>query len=746
MKKIVLIITGLIYSYPAFALSLKQPSKWFSIPVVGITEIKTFPDGIEAEYKGTIAYKNKLAFRKLSFEISCRFDGYADKALLFQFNKERRDSSIDDHHLHEMDKHNRGHGLLFYQDGRMAIVKTSGPQVANVMAMMDGQLDFSSLQKIEIQQKKQNDNMLHVQVTEVNSGKIYTADIPLEPGYHAEGFLGATIYEGRTTVSLRNIFFQGTELITDLNETPRPVYMADFFQKDNRRLVHWRYDEWTTDFDYVRVESPDGKIIDMLKYPKDYWDVPLDYNQQTVVLRTVNIDGHASEPISVELKDNHSSYYEKNTPDRIAIKPNDDVAQFVKASSGEPFIVKGVNYVRLRFGEHANFEGITKHYPAYYDPYDSETLFKILKKYGFNSVRIFIAGRNTFDPGIAGNYETTQGVYKPYMDNFIDFLQRAQKYGIYVYPTLCDGELPLNRYYAEMLLDQIPDDIIKVMKKLSENDSRLYYTKKGINAKKQYLSDFLFYIQKKDPCLLKSFLGLELENELYILANQWPFDMKEGIVEGPDGKSYNMSNDQQRQSLYENGLLYYFKSMVAATKSIDPELLVSQGFYTLRIVDKDPDKHYGVQMKDCPNPGFPPVATLVGQSDVNFLDIHIYHVRKEENVEKGYRLDMETTRFYTPTMQPILKQKPFFLGEFGSFKFMATTFQQAQTDMLLTCDLAIKDKAQGHMIWTFDTFEQRSLWHAMEDESFLKELSLLYRKYLNSKNDLMCNKDDNISY
>jgi hypothetical protein len=328
-----------------------------------------------------------------------------------------------------------------------------------------------------------------------------------------------------------------------------------------------------------------------------------------------------------------------------------------------------------------------------------------------------------FDPGIAGNFETTQGVYGPYMDNFIDFLQRAKKYDIYIYPTLCDGELPLNRHYVQMMHEQIPDNITEVMQKMSRSDGALYFTQKGIDAKKQYLTEFLKYIQQKDPLLLSTLLGLELENEFYILADQWPFDLEKGIVSGADGNLYDMADDKQRQLLYENGLLYYFKSMVRTVKSIDPNLLVSQGFYTPRIVDKDPNANYGVRMKNCSNPGFPPTAVLLGKSDLDFLDIHIYHIRKDETVEQGYRRDMETTLFYSPEMKSILKQKPFILGEFGSFKFMAPTLQQAQKNMLTTCDLAMKDHAQGHMIWTFDTFEQRSLWHVMEDEAFLRELS-----------------------
>ena len=84
---------------------------------------------------------------------------------------------------------------------------------------------------------------------------------------------------------------------------------------------------------------------------------------------------------------------------------------------------------------------------------------------------------------------------------------------------------------------------------------------------------------------------------------------------------------------------------------------------------------------------------------------------------------MKSTGLYSPEMQSILKDKPYILGEFGSFKFMAKTFNQAKKNILKTRDLALEDNAQGYMMWTFDCFEQRSIWQVMEDESFLKDLA-----------------------
>ena len=78
-------------------------------------------------------------------------------------------------------------------------------------------------------------------------------------------------------------------------------------------------------------------------------------------------------------------------------------------------------------------------------------MFSTLSKTGYNTVRVFIIGRNPVNPGIGGDYDTTKALYEPYMENVIDFLRRATQHGIRVFPTFGDGGLPLNAYYRERL-------------------------------------------------------------------------------------------------------------------------------------------------------------------------------------------------------------------------------------------------------------------------------------------------------
>jgi hypothetical protein len=699
---------------------LAEPDKWFSLPFVGISTIEAGTDCIEVQNKGTVAYKNRLEFEELNFDLNFSFDGEQDKVFLLQFNKQYRDSSINQHHL--IDNSTRAYGLAFYKNCRVQIVKTKDGAYEHVLMDINEPVDFSLLKKISLRQNKTEDGKLNITVSIGQKGKEYSVSDAIEEGYSSGGFIGMTIYEGRTKVKLSDISFKGKEVATNLGVKPRPVYFGDFFDEGNRKLVHWSYDNTTTDYDFVRIEDGSGKLLDMVKYPQDFWIVPQNVNADKINLTTVNIDGHASEAVSILTKDDHKEYYSTKPQERIAVRKGEPYAEFIEKDSNKPFVLKGFNYVRLRFGEHVNFEAQTVHYPSFYDSYETETVMKTLKKHGFNTLRVFIVGRTACDPGIAGDYEKTQGVYGPYMDNFIDFLKRAKKYGLYIYPAMCDGELPLNRYYLK-LVDEI-------MNKISEPlfngcwHNALYLTTEGLEAKKQYIRDFLGYIKNKDPNLFTTFLAIECQNELYWNAKQWPFKLEEGIVKGANGKEYDMSKDLDRQNMFDEGVNFYHAQMVETIKSVEPNLLVGEGFYTPRIVDKDPNVNFGLRMKGCPNPGFPPGINIIGRGPLDFLDIHIYHVKKDDTVDSGFKKDFASSNFYAPEMAGILKNKPFILGEYGSFKFIADTFEKAKKDIIETKELARKAGARGQMMWTLDTFEQRMLWHAVEDNgSFLDELA-----------------------
>jgi endo-1,4-beta-mannosidase len=167
--------------------------------------------------------------------------------------------------------------------------------------------------------------------------------------------------------------------------------------------------------------------------------------------------------------------------------------------------------------------------------------------------------------------------------------------------------------------------------------------------------------------------------------------------------------------------------MAEAIKSVDPEMLVSEGVFTPRIVGKDYNgDSFGVRVGKNTDMRFPPQASVIAGGAIDFVDIHIYYVKKDFDLAESYRLDMISIGLYDPKMKIILPQKPFVLGEFGAFKFIANTAAQARQDMLQTRDLALKDRAQGYLLWTFDTTEQKCLWNATGlGDDFIRDLGAM---------------------
>ena len=397
--------------------------------------------------------------------------------------------------------------------------------------------------------------------------------------------------------------------------------------------------------------------------------------------------------------------------ERIVVKPGKERAEFVLKQSGQPFFVKGFNYIRLR-KDHATFDADTETTKAHYDPKRAEAMFRTLSKCGYNTVRVFVIGRNPINPGIAGDYKTTKAIYGPYMDNFMDFLRRATRHNIRVFPTFGDGGLPLNAYYRER---DIPGK--------GHNRNALFLTRAGIDARVEHITSFLSYIKDEEPNLLPTLLGLQCQNEAYLRADAWPFNEKAGTFTAANGKTYDLADTRERQALMDEGYRHYHKRIVDAVKAIDPEMLVAEGVFVPRAVGKDPKKHAGVWPGTTRDERYPPTLTAIGTGSLDFLDVHFYHSTPDpKKVASQCRLNFGATGFFTPEMAESRKKTPVIMGEFGAFDLHEKTFAAAVNNLVQVRDLALMERVNGMLFWTYDCQEQAKLYHAADD------WPLFYRK------------------
>ncbi len=399
-------------------------------------------------------------------------------------------------------------------------------------------------------------------------------------------------------------------------------------------------------------------------------------------------------------------------PPRIRVRAGGDRAVFARGAEAAPFPIKGFNYVRLRGGDHATFDADTDSTKAHYDPDRAEAMLRVLEAAGCNTVRVFVAGRSRGNPGIAGNPETTKGPYGPYMDNVMDFLRRAARHGVYVFPTFGDGELPLSRHYQAMLHAE------------QRGKNAIYFTKEGIEAKKAYVADFLRAIREKDPALLSTLLGVQGQNELYVACDRWPFTVREGKLAMPNGRSYDMASDRERRLLMDEGLRHYHDEIAKAAKAVDPQVLVAEGIFTMRAVGKTLKTHEGISPDTKGDKRCPPGLPTLGSGTLDFMDIHFYPVRRGADLGEDFRTDMDSSLLFAPEMEAIRKKKPILLGEFGAFRHVQKDFAEVERQMLAVRDLAVAEGLNGWLYWTYDCREQESLWNAMDGgEDFVRKLS-----------------------
>lgn len=396
--------------------------------------------------------------------------------------------------------------------------------------------------------------------------------------------------------------------------------------------------------------------------------------------------------------------------ERIAVKPGIRGAQFVLKNSGTPFFVKGFNYIRLQPG-HSTFDASTDSTEAHYEPERAEDMFQTLEKHGYNTVRVFLIGRSPANPGIGGNYETTQGNYEPYMDNVIDFLRRATLHNIRVFPTFGDGGLPRNAYYYDRFETGV------------KNKNVMILTKEGIDARIEFITSLLSYVKENEPALLPTLLGLQCQNEAYLKADQWPFSETEGEFEAANGKRYDLSDTEERQMLMDDGYRYYHRRVVKAVRVIDPDMLVAEGVFVPRAVGKDPKRDAGLWPGKYKDDRYPPTLTTLGDSPLDFIDVHFYRDNGKETTEQAFEKNLASTGFFSKEMEKIRKKKPVIIGEFGAFDHVEKTFGEAVENMVAVRDLALKANVNGMLFWTYDCLEQERLYHAADDwELFVEKM------------------------
>jgi hypothetical protein len=262
-------------------------------------------------------------------------------------------------------------------------------------------------------------------------------------------------------------------------------------------------------------------------------------------------------------------------------------------------------------------------------------------------------------PGFICSNETDfyDGLYIPYLNNFISMLQIARANNIYLFVTL--GYVPLNNYYTMGLTDN-PD---------IQGENAWYMNPSFLQAKESYVATFMNYIKATDSTLLPVIIDVELQDEPFVDASQTPFTYDDRSVQTADWNC-DMTSYADRQQCVDDNFVNWGNQMIAALHSADPDAMGSISVFPFNQIGL-PNGGNGVH----PIPNYPPhqppravtlaINNMPYPNLLSFVDIHIYPQAGAPYALPGsYSIDadwnsMEFSNF-------AYQYKAIWLGEFGA--------------------------------------------------------------------------------
>lgn len=365
----------------------------------------------------------------------------------------------------------------------------------------------------------------------------------------------------------------------------------------------------------------------------------------------------------------------KPSEHRIGVRVIDGVGEFYSRVSGDKFVPRGMNYVRLAdqtssYGE--SFFGNALFAPGLYDSTEVGIDLQKMHKDGYNVVRVYLS------PEVMGTAD--DGLSPAYMKNVADFLEIAKRNQIYVIFT--HDWLPGGKY--DIILGADCCSTFALM-------NAHLLPPAGLKANQVFYRDFISALLAFNAPTEYIF-SYQIRNELYYDTSQPPLSFDSGIVETANGKSYDMSKGSEKRQMVEENLVYWIDEMRASILEVDPTALVSVGFF-------HPQEPNSSRVGD---PRLAVTEPAIWQSTADFIDLHAY---------SGYELNLQqhVENYGINGM----KEKPIIMGEFGgnvnSYPNVidaALAFRDWQVE-------SCKYGFDGWIFWTWDTDEQPELFNAL---------------------------------
>lgn len=449
--------------------------------------------------------------------------------------------------------------------------------------------------------------------------------------------------------------------------------------------VSWRYDprESGTINGVSVYNKATGELLGRATLPARNIDITglKDETDYELIVKSIKIGGVESEGTEISVNTAKVTEPEFEQIPYIRVKEQKPCATFEYSDTGEEFLPNGFNWCRL-YPDHASFE------PGIYDHDESEYICKLVKEKGFNVLRVFICGRYAVPEGVAGPRDTI-GLDKEYLDNFVDLLKVATKYGVYIYP--CIAAMPNNDYFKNI----IGEDVVQNGKTVISGENKYVLAKGGVEAKKEYMRRFLQHIIDADARLLNTMFGVQIENETTYYASSAPFNLSEGTVTAANGKTYDMSDRISVEAMKRDGYIYRTNEVASVVREMAPNLMVGDSAFF-----EDYWGYYlGVSKR-----GF----ETMSECDLDFLDLHNYPaLMTYASLEKENYAILESCGLFD--LGDKREKLPLIFSEYGlgvtedMIEIAADTFKNF-------LDITYRMGVRGWMHWTLDTVEQDGNW------------------------------------
>ncbi|MFP3853877.1 MAG: cellulase family glycosylhydrolase [Anaerolineales bacterium] len=361
----------------------------------------------------------------------------------------------------------------------------------------------------------------------------------------------------------------------------------------------------------------------------------------------------------------------------IGVRTVDGVGEFFDRRTGEVFVPRGNNYVRLDpqrldSGETQMYHSVFD--PGLYTPKEIETAFAEMAELEYNTVRVFLS-QNTIGQG--------EGLSPEYLDNVADFLSIAQEHELFVILTI--DWIPGGRY-GRRLNQQCCDQFAM----MNVN----FMTEAGLAANKLFFQDFIqALLDRGAPTDL--ILSYQLRNELYFDTDFPPLSFEEGVVEALNGETYDMGDPAEKRRLADETMVYWLNEMRTAIRELDPTALVSSGFFW----PKEPNPARG------DDPRYINTAPAIHRSELDFVDLHAYPASELNLAEYVENFGMEGEQ-----------AKPIVMGEFGVSTASVGSVDSAATILMNWQAESCQYGFDGWILWTWDMFEFEDFYSGKSDQ------------------------------